>query len=360
MKIGLLTLHYPLNYGALLQTYALFSHIQNKNIDIEIINYTPHKNSLINNYYPKINSIKTLLNAILKTLFINDYIHKKNKFNSFSKNHLKLTRRYSIISDILLNYDIVLTGSDQVFNLNFKNRLVYFQPFRKNNNQKKIAYAPSFGVSDFNLKFCKEIQPHIDDFDFLSCREIDGVSFLESMCSKKIYHVLDPVFLLKKTCWEKISSKAFSKDKYIFIYDLNGKKKLIDFANKIKSDQKIYILSNDPLASIKREYKHVDKFIRSAGIDEFISLISYADAVITDSFHGTAMSIIFQTPFYTYISLDKAASRITSLLKEFSMENRIINSANNDYPEISERPDISILESKIMESKSYLHKAIYE
>src|SRR5690606_29444570 len=102
--------------------------------------------------------------------------------------------------------------------------------------------------------------------------------------------------------WSRIASPQTIFDPYIFVYDLNGKKPLLDIAISVKKPgQKIVLLSNDILASVKKAYKGVDIFVKSAGIEEFISLLKYSDKVITDSFHGVAMSIIFEKSFYSFI-----------------------------------------------------------
>ena len=276
MRIGLLTFHFPINYGALLQTYALDSYLKKLGFDVEIINYYSDEHKAKYNFYQKPTSIKDVIFYLIKTIFILNHLKKSYKFKRFRKKHFELTQRYKKSEEVPFDYDIVITGSDQVFNINYSDRYIYFQPFEKLLNQKKIAYAPSFGIHSFDDTFKNKIENLVKDFDFLSCRELEGTTFLKKITGKEVPHVLDPVFLLDNDEWSKIASKRIIKDDYIFVYDLNGKKTLIDIAKSINKNKKIVLLSNDPIAKIKKEYKGVDIFIQSVGIEDFISLIKYS------------------------------------------------------------------------------------
>jgi len=350
-----------MNYGALLQTYALNLYIKNRGFDVEIINYYSNEHKAKYNFYQKPTSVRNFFYYIIKTIFIFSYLKKSYKFKRFRKCYFKLTRRYKNLDDVSFDYDKVMTGSDQVFNINYSDRYIYFQPFIKKNGQKKIAYAPSFGVNTIDKAFWEKIECLVKDFDHLSCRESDGSSFLKEMTGKDVPHVLDPVFLLNESEWSTIASKRFIKEKYLFVYDLNGKKSLIDIAKRIKNTEKIVLLSNDPIAKVREEYKGVDVFIQSAGIEEFVGLIKYSEAIVTDSFHGTAMSIIFRKPFYSFIALEKASFRILSLLKSLSLESRLIKNIETDIgslPETGIEIDTSILNTLLYQSKLYLNNSL--
>jgi len=354
-KIGLLTFHFPINYGAVLQTYGLYTYLKKKGFDITLIDYYSDEHASRYHFYHQPKSIKNLFYYIIKTSFLSDYISKKKKFNEFRNKHFKLTRRYKSISEILFNWDIILTGSDQVFNINHSDRIPYFQPFKKKANQIKAAYAPSFGINNLNDEIKEKISNLVKDFDFISCRESLGAHFLSQITGMKVEHVLDPVFLLDAKEWSSIASERLVKEKYLFVYDLNGKKPLIDIAKKLSADHKIVVLSNDPIASLRKGYRGVDVFIKSASIEDFISLIKYADAVITDSFHGTVLSIIFEKPFYSYIALETASSRIIDILTILSMENRLIKNIEG-LSKIGNFHKPQKLKELITASEKFLHQ----
>ncbi len=354
-KIGLLTFHFPINYGAVLQTYGLYTYLKKKGFVVTLINYYADEHADRYNFYHRPESIKNLFYYFIKTVFLCDFVSKKKKFDAFRNKHFKLTKKYQSVSEISFSWDIVLTGSDQVFNINHADRITYFQPFNKKANQIKAAYAPSFGIHDLNDRIKTRISELVMDFDFISCRESIGAQFLSEIIGKKAEHVLDPVFLLDAQEWSSIASKRLVKEKYLFVYDLNGKKPLIDIAKKISSNHKIVVLSNDPIASFRKAYHGVDVFIKSAGIEDFISLINFSDAVITDSFHGTVLSIIFEKPFYSYIALENASSRIIDILTTLSMESRLVKNIE-DVKEIGKFNKPQKLEEMITVSKKFLQQ----
>ena len=357
-KIGLLTFHFPINYGALLQAFALDRYLKGIGHQVEIINYMPERHLKSYNYYRKATSFKKIIHNIVKTPFFPHYLRKRDKFRNFQQNHFSLTERSKVYEKVLFNYDVVLTGSDQVFNINREERKVYFQPFTKEPNQKKVAYAPSFGISEFDDEFTAKIVDWVNDFDALSCREKSGAEYLSQLTGRDVPNVLDPVFLLSKKEWADKASKRLIDEKYIFIYELNGKKPLIDIARKIGEGYKIVMLSNDPIAKIRWAFKGVGKFIQSASIMDFISLMQNADYVVTDSFHGTAMSIIFEKEFFSYIALKSGASRIESLLSNISLEQRIIEDVERFDLKEFDLCDFTLIHPLIIQSKQFLNSAI--
>lgn len=354
-KIGLLTFHFPINYGAVLQTYGLYTYLKKKGLNVTIINYYSDRHADRYNFYHRPKSIKNLLYYVVKTWFLYNHISKKKKFDHFRNKHFKLTKRYKSTSEIPFNWEFVLTGSDQVFNINHADRITYFQPFKKKANQIKAAYAPSFGIHNLNEEIKEKISHLVNDFDFISCRESLGAEFLSEIKGKKVEHVLDPVFLLDVQEWSSIASDRLIKEKYLFVYDLNGKKPLIDIAIKLNTEHKIVVLSNDPIASLRKGYRGVDIFIKSAGIEDFISLIKYSDAVITDSFHGTVMPIIFEKPFYSFIALETASSRIIDILTTLSLESRLVENIE-DVNEIGKFNKPPKVEEMIAASKKFLQQ----
>lgn len=357
-KIGLLTFHFPINYGAVIQAYALDRYLKGIGHQVEVINYMPERHLKSYNYYRKVTSLKRIIHNVVNTPFLPHYLKKRDRFRRFQQKHFSLTERFKVYEEVLFDYDVVLTGSDQVFNINREERKVYFQPFTKRPNQKKIAYAPSFGISEFDDEFTAKIVDWVNDFDALSCRERSGAEYLSRITGKDVPDVLDPVFLLSKKEWTSISSERLVDEKYIFIYDLNGKKPLIDIARKIGKGYKVVMLSNDPIAKIRWSYRGVDRFIQSASVEDFISLMLNADYVVTDSFHGTAMSIIFKKEFFSYIALRAGASRIESLLGNISLEQRIIEDLEGFDIEKFDLCDFTLIHPLIIQSKQFLNSAI--
>ena len=357
MKIGILTFHYPNNYGALLQSYSLISYLRQMNLEAEIIDYVP---SLFkeSSFFSGSKTLRGFMGNILRIPFYKKWRVRNFKLNNFRNYKIIKSERINDNSNIFFKYDIVITGSDQTFNRSFSYTNIYYQNYEKPIGHKKIAYAPSFGSMDMTIKPDFEMLKSIMDFDSLSCREIEGVEYLKKNTGLAVSHVLDPVFLTDKESWSKLASNKETHSNYVFIYDLNGKMPMINLAKEMFPNKKLIVFSNDVLMPFYARKVSNISFVQDIGVEEFLSYIKDADFVMTDSFHGTAFSIIFEKQFYTYIALEKAAGRIRSLLHQLNLNDRIVrkdewNNSIIDYPNI-------MLNSLIQKSKDYLIHSIYE
>lgn len=326
-KIGLLTFHTPDNYGAVYQAYALQTYISNVlKKDIEIIDFCTDSHLADYNIFNQRsnNLVKHFILQILTLLRYCKLKRKKEKFTEFREKFLAISsKRFTTEEDFLTHnnrYQVYLVGSDQVFNPYNKYLRAYYLSFPKK-DCKKIAYAPSFGISDFNEEITKKIQTYVKDFDVLSCREQQGAKYLSQIVGKDIKTVLDPVYLIHRDIWEGIAIKPTVKEKFIFIYDLAGGEKLIEIAHKIASKDGYNIIC--ATSNIKTIYKRC-KMLHDIGPRELLGYIIAAEYVVTDSFHGTSLSLIFRKKLITYIALPKLSSRITTIMKSLGTQGQIV------------------------------------
>lgn len=330
--IGIITFHTADNYGAVYQSYALQNFIENNfNAKVEIINFCTNEH--INAYKifrKRSNSI--IKNIVLQFITLSKYrelYNKKNKFKVFREKYLNLSSKIYKTEKELLNeinhYDIYITGSDQVFNPNNQFIRAYYLDFPKGNS-KKIAYAPSFGISNFTNNISTKILPYLKDFDFLSCREKDGAFFLTKLLNKNIPVVVDPVFLLDNNCWQKLIEDSPIKEKYIFVYDLCGGENLIKIAKIIKDATGMQIIC--ATNNIKKKYKYcISKF--NIGPSELLGFINNAEYVVTDSFHGTSLSLILNTKVISYIALKHASGRLLSIMEQLGLSEQIVENVDS-------------------------------
>lgn len=365
MKIGILTFHTPINYGAVFQAYALqkYLKINLPGHSISIIDFQTNKH--IDEY--KIfspfrrNIILYLIHQLCILYRYPALKRRKSKFKDFVKAELDLTERYHTLEEFLTKIqkmDVYIVGSDQVFHPRSEYLRAYYLDFKKDSS-RKIAYAPSFGMSNFDEEIRRKISPMIADFDALSCRENDGAYCLQEITKKNIPVVLDPVFLLNNIQWSSISIEPKIKGKYIFIYDLNGKEHLIKIAQKIKEVTGWKIICQTQAAN---KFYKVDQQIFDSGPREFIGLVKNAEYIVTDSFHGTAFSILFNKPQSIYIAMPKASTRIKSLLMQLGLTNRIIENGMSDMF-VFEKSDVKIdysikLKELISKSTQFLMNSI--
>lgn len=358
-KIGILTFHGTQNYGGVLQAYALQKYIKNVfSQNTKIIDFVVKEAPI----FAKVRNWKDfILNGIILRYYP-ALKRKQKKFNIFRRQYMNLTGRYSSYHELQENppdFDIFISGSDQVFCPTGKFVDVYFLEFLKNTDTKKIAYAPSFGLSYIPDDKKKRIAHLIKKFDSLSARELSGSEMIFDLTNKKAETVLDPVLLLNKKEWEEIqiSPRKIAKP-FILCYALVGQRQQMKIADKLKglTGLPIVLLTHSVYPKI-----NADIVVHDAGPQEFIWLFSQSDFVVTDSFHGTAFSILFEKPFFIHIAFPEKSNRILSLLKILSINDRIVRNGDEinkemlmvDFEKIREN-----LENRKLISKEYLKEAL--
>lgn len=347
-KICLLTSEesFLTNFGAALQGYALYQTITLEGYNVDIQRYKGGEIGLSNISTPRIPNMVMYnpFEVYLKCLFRIGKLLNKTKvgiqykrFKDFQDKHMSFypgeRKNWLTIKNDPPIADIYVCGSDQIWNPMFKNGYNdrgYFLAFTKG---KKIAYAPSFGVSDIPETAQKDLEELLASFDHISVREKDGAIIIKKYAHKEVPVVLDPTLLLTDDEWRKI--QRFPRNipkKYILCYR---------FGNSYSVDKEIKRISKStglpivelPLSGIS--YFNSNR-IRcfEAGPAEFIGLISRASLVLTDSFHATVFSIIMQTPFVTFLRSNNKKksegmnSRVTNLLNMLGLSNRIYRDNN--------------------------------
>lgn len=314
MKIGTITTHMADNYGAVLQAYALQSYI-GKFAECEIINYYP--TYVKKTYHQNLTSfsLKSFILYFFKLINSKKRNVRKDKFKKFRNQFLNLSQQYTSFEELkgcCNNYTSIIAGSDQIWNPNLHEfDESYFLTFC-NNSVLKNGYAPSFGVSELTDSQKKEIKKRCYNFKCLGFREKSGVNIAKELLNMDCPLILDPVFLLSKKEWKRIISCKKSKEKYILCYFLSDpKKSIVNICKKFKNENiNVYSIG----FSIK-DFFNNSKKIYDLGPLEFLEYIYNAEYIITDSFHATAFSIIFEKNFYTRIDGGNAkrADRIISL-----------------------------------------------
>lgn len=314
-KVGIATYHFADSYGAVLQCYALYSVINEfDNCKAEIINFIPKTFNL-----PRVWE-----NQYSKQLFY----AKRAKFNKFLKEYLNLDDK-KVDQITGENFDYCCVGSDQVWNMNFPISPEYFLPHIKKDIQL-FSYAASIGIEQSHRAFDKEkIEKYISKFDTISVREDIHVQTIEELCKKRCECVLDPTLLLGMEFYENLSNQIKEKhDPYILFFWLEGDKNLIwaaEFANIIARKLNIQIIHS----LSKNDYfifSDKQENMAYAGIEEFLWYVQNAECIITNSYHGTIFSIIFQKPFYTFNTIASRRCRIDTLVRKIGIKERIIDS----------------------------------
>lgn len=327
MKIGIITFHRALNFGAILQTYALQRTIKDLGFECETIDYRSDKVEA--NHRPislkKLIHIRSFLFSVINNRV--EFINKK-KFRTFLKKNITLSSRmFKNDYDFSDQYSCVITGSDQVWNYIVTGDENTFLLDFVGESTLKCSYAASFGVENIPDAHVDRYAKLLSKIDMISVREKSGVKLVDQLINKTPELVLDPTLLINKDEWFKLSHSNTKTQQYILIYVIVESETLFNFAKELSQTtglELVYI--NDKIKAQKGI-----KNIRNAGPSEWLDLFYNASYIVTNSFHGTAFSINFNKEFYVEM-LPKPAkvnSRIVDILKMFNLEDRKIE---NDKP----------------------------
>ena len=370
IRIGILTFQDSANYGALLQAYALQKFLETLEYHVEIINYqSPKRKYCRQTFFKRIRSIlwKNTFYKIIKDK------ERQKKTDYFRNTYLNLSKQLYLDKKTLhlCNdlYDAFIVGSDQVWNShNTNGDSSYYLDFVLN-SKKKIAYAPSFGRTQISDSEKIELGKNLKDFTAISTREKSGAKILETILQQDISIMIDPVFLLSRSQWNRLINFYTCKAPYILCYFMPGNKiierKIESIAEQLGETTGYEIINVGKKDYARIFYRTSDCF--GNGPLEFISLIKNAKFVITNSFHGTAFSIIYHKIFWVPVfkEMDGGGvfnTRILEMLDYFSLSDRAIdvNERNVDYTSIiskGEEIDNKIVKSRI-EAINYLEKSL--
>ena len=375
-KIGIATQYTDsCNYGGVLQAYALCSALKNLGYNAVQINYNSKGNPANHRIICKIrngqifdviyNRIKRLYNKIVGSLFhISNDIKTRNQ--SFCGFRSAIPHTDIIYNDATISscneFDIYITGSDQVWRIGSSNSfsIFYWLAF-VNNNKKKISYAASISEKEFPEKLYSRVRKLLTDYSAISVREKQDKELLDKIIGKdKAKWVLDPTLLLKRNEWEQLCDEnPFNDKRYVFTYILGDNKKQRKTVTEwAKKNNRIII--NIPY--LLGQYRGCDrKFgdIKKSDVTPnlWLSLIRDADCVFTDSFHACVFSSIFHTPFYVFkrckdSSKESMNSRIYSLMELFGTEDRIIE----DNAVIESLPNLKSIDFEKLDSQVAIEK----
>lgn len=324
-SVAILTFHRAVNYGALLQAYGLQTVLSSLGYKADILDY---RNDGVENYYYKILKGKNLKGAVKSIVTRKTQKERNKKFIDFSKNYINYSEKTynkSTVSQSNDLYDYFMVGSDQMWNLpTIHHDKTYFLDF-VNDNAKKKSYAISMGKISHCEDAYKAYYPLINDFDNISLREYSGKSFLENNINKEITVDLDPSFLLESSQWRKLSKKP-AIENYALIYSVDLSEKVVEVGRKY-AKQKGLKLVFVSLRNKKIPLQDNELDLSCCSPEEFLGLVDNAECVITNSFHGTAFSVVLGTSFWTVKNSAQGLdnSRMETLLNTFNLSDRHIS-----------------------------------
>ncbi len=324
IKVGVITFHNAINYGALLQTYALQKSIINMGYEAEVIDYS-NPNIDKKRKKPSLKEYRNPLNYYNDRLTYNFESVKEKKLNAFSNARIKKTEKATRenITDISSKLDVVFTGSDQVWNdsiTNFDD--TYYLDFIP--ESKRCSYAASIGNETIPVENIPRMKRLLSNYRAISVREETAKEALKQQMGICAIRVLDPTLLISAEEYKEITKeyRKITKKRYILLYMLLYSESLVHSAKKMAKEKGV------PVLCINSSGKRIKGVIdcSDAGIEEWLSLFFNADFIFTNSFHGTAFSINFNKQFNVELppSRIQASSRVKDILKMFNLEKQLI------------------------------------
>ena len=328
MKIGILTFHRALNYGAVLQCYALYETLKDMGHDVEVIDYRPPYIEKYRKYYNKNcfheQSIIRKIKALIKLPLTYWHIRKAVKaFDDFTTKHFCFSNIVNTAEDIPTYYDAIIFGSDQIWSPQICEGFdpIYWGQFSKGKT-RFVTYAVSYGGhnkignTEKNL-----ICQYARSFNRISVREKDFCNEISLLLKRPIPLVVDPTLLLrkKKFCLITIKPKFGN---YVLLFMLEQCNGAEEFAKRIATERNCNVIRLTAFPHIKKKKNEI---ILKGGLspEEFLGYFKYANFIVSVSFHGTAFSVIFRKDFYVIHS--RMEDRAHNLLKSIGLEKRLVN-----------------------------------
>lgn len=365
MKTGTLTFHSPNNNGSFLQAYAMQKVLIEAGYENEIIDYYSFDQVRQYSIFRAPRNVGDFIRNAISLLHYGQLSHRYNVFQRLRKEHLQMSRHFDTCQEALAvidDYDAIICGSDQIWNTRARDFSdIYLLP---GIGKKKITYAVSCGshIEDVDQEL---VIKYAKDFKALSVREEALFNFFKQNGVDKVRTVLDPTLLLKKEDYKPLYSKnAIITSKYIFLYTINYSNEVLKNAKRIAHILGLPVYAAFTGYSAYKCKMYGIKVIYDMTPDVFLNLIDNASYVFTNSFHGTAFSIIFRKNFYRLCEMDDYGKniiddRIDNILGKLDLKN--VNCNLNDSIENKE-VDYSNIEAKlasmIEESKKYLIDAL--
>ena len=282
------------NYGSCFQAYALQIVIERMHVYGEKCEYRLIPISTFSDLPKRKKTAKQIVKNMIYKLH-------RLQFTGFEDKYMKYANisKLSDLSQLNDSGDAFVCGGDVIWSPAFNRNLgVYYLDFAR---KYKFSYAASFGTAEVQKNNFSRIREYLSSFNEISCREKQGADVVEGITGRRAETVLDPVLLLDREHWKKISENFDLKkrdsdsEKYIFVYITGLNKTLMDFVKKLKQETgyKIIHTAYAPAQALSQGIIQVQK------PEQWLKYLMEAEFVVTNSFHATAFSVLFHKKFFT-------------------------------------------------------------
>lgn len=377
MNIAILTQPLGHNYGGLLQAFALQKHLRDQGHTVETLDRrAPEQPAQAAKEYA-INTAKFLLGKIgtIPTRHKHDLMFEQ--LSAFRDRHVRLSER--ITSEQALrdyyrqqHFDAFVVGSDQVWRPRYSPALTnFFLDFLDDIDSpaRRLSYAASFGVDDWEFSpqdtvRCRDL---LSRFDAVSVREQSGVDLCERHLARTAACIPDPTFLLEREDYEQVIEAPAGAENQgkVLTYVLDSQPSKQQIVHKVVNDLNTEGFTIKPQKSLFQVRKANFDECRYPGVGAWLQGFRDAGFVVTDSFHGTVFSILFNKPFIAVGNRTRGLSRFQSLLSRFGLEDRLVEHADDitaerlqaeiDWPQVN-----AVCEQHRALGRQFLHDNLAE
>jgi hypothetical protein len=342
---GILTFHRALNAGAVLQCYALQRFMNGLGIPNAVVDY---RNAFIERQHHPFRLYRdSIIKCAARAAVLGFVLRERVKrFDAFVAANIKTSKPYAAAAELSAGaggYAGFITGSDQVFSADCAAfDPVYFLAF-PGAEGKRFSYAASFGGGELDGRLRDEYTARLAVFPFLSLRESGGAALVRGLLPDMPAEThIDPVLLLPRGEWERLAVPPKEKD-YVLLYTMLPSGAIHAKAAALGKQLGLPVLwPDDKYYQRRAGVKHR----LAVGPGELLGYIAGARHVVTNSFHGTAFSLLFEKDFTVEAGHAKS-SRLTSLLALLGVD----NTEAVDWPAVR-----AALERERARSASYLKR----
>lgn len=362
-RIGVLTTHRANNFGSMLQAYSLWRYLSSlPEVDCRIVDYVP-PNSDLGSYLPFV-SLKDGLRNVLVMLQKKRYDNWTQSMQQFVADDMRITTT-TYTDDSLAglgeDFDHLVCGSDQIWNPELRDAsLSFFAPQVR--GVSKVSYAPSMGSGAFSDSETIKVREALDDFDHISVRDIRTKNIISKLTDKEVSLVVDPTLLNPPESYLQLANPPLYDDDYIFLFSVKYDKAAVQAAKNASRSMglpvRVMITGRKSLYS---DLLYGFQIAPGSSPADFLSLVNGAKIILSNSFHGTAFSIIFERPFFVVQTMNETTDpRLESLLAACGLSDRVISPQQKHVPQSD--PDYGRAEkvrvNSVASAKSFIETAL--
>ena len=302
-KVGILTFHDGINFGAFMQAYSLQKALMNLGLNVNIVNYKSRYHWL-----------REYVHVLKKDFRIISNIKKILKFRSVQDRYMRKGDFSFNISNAVDQYDVVIFGSDEIWNVNngfFGFNAAYYG-HGMGKRVKRIAFAPSCGSSMLGDYKSQLVKQELLEFQALSARDLNTKKIIEELTDRDVEILPDPTFLVSH---DREVVEPSTRD-YVLVYSDKLPRTDIERVRNFsaKHDKKI--------VSVGFRHDWCDENYIDIDPFEWLGYIRSAEFVFTTMFHGTLFSLMFNRQI-CLLSDPYRTNKFSYIIEYFGLEDAL-------------------------------------